>query len=492
MPSSAPPAAGLGARAARGGAVTMAGQVVRIGIQVLSVVLLARLLDPHDYGLLAMVLAVIGVGEILRDFGLSSAAIQAPELSRGQRTNLFWINTALGAVLALAVLAGAPLLAALYDEADVTPVARALAVTFLLNGMATQYRADLVRRMRFSALATSDLTAPAAALAVGVALALAGQGYWALVAQQVTQALVLLVLLGSWAHWLPRLPDRTAPVGELLRFGRNLAATQVLGYVANNADSFVIGRRFGAGDLGLYNRGYQLLTTTLSQLRAPTTTVALPVLSRLSEDTERFAQYVRRGQQTLGYTLVVGVALVAGAAEPVVRVALGEQWLATAPVLRFLAIAGAMQTLAYVGFWVYLARGLTADLFRYSTVTAVVKIACVVLGSTWGITGVAAGIAVAASFEWPLSIWWLSRRTSLPARALVLGALRILAVAALAGAAGYGATLAVHGSPVGQLALAALGLAAVYALALAVPPVRRDLQAVLAVVRTALSRRAVR
>ncbi|MGW6131952.1 lipopolysaccharide biosynthesis protein [Cellulomonas sp. NPDC055163] len=492
MSSSAPPAAGLGARAARGGAVTMAGQVVRIGIQVLSVVLLARLLDPHDYGLLAMVLAVIGVGEILRDFGLSSAAIQAPELSRGQRTNLFWINTALGAVLALAVLAGAPLLAALYDEPDVTPVARALAVTFLLNGMATQYRADLVRRMRFSALATSDLTAPAVALAVGVALALAGQGYWALVAQQVTQALVLLVMLGVWARWLPRRPDRSAPVGDLLRFGRNLAATQVLGYVANNADSFVIGRRFGAGDLGYYNRGYQLLTTTLSQLRAPTTTVALPVLSRLSDDTERFAHYVRRGQQTLGYTLVVGVALVAGAAEPVVRVALGEQWLATVPVLRFLAVAGAMQTLAYVGFWVYLARGLTADLFRYSTVTAVVKIACVVVGSTWGITGVAAGIAVAASLEWPLSIWWLSRRTPLPARALVLGALRILAVASLAAAAGYAATLAVHGSPVGQLALAALGLVVVYALGFTVPPVRRDLQAVLAVVRTALSRRAGR
>lgn len=492
MPPSAPPVAGMGARAARGGAVTMAGQVGRIGVQVLSVVLLARLLDPHDYGLLAMVVAVIGVGEILRDFGLSSAAVQAPELSRGQRTNLFWINTGLGAALALAVLLCAPLLATLYDEPEVTPVARALAVTFLLNGMATQFRADLVRRMRFTALATSDLSAPAAALGVGVGLALAGQGTWALVGQQLTQAVVLLVMLASWGRWLPGLPDRTAPVRDLLRFGRNLAATQVLGYVANNADSFLIGRRFGAGDLGLYNRGYHLLTTTLGQLRAPTTTVALPVLSRLSDDTERFSHYVRLGQLTLGYTLVVGVGVVAGAAEPVVHVALGEQWLETAPVLRFLAIAGAMQTLAYVGFWVYLARGLTGELFRYSTVTAVLKIVCVVAGSTFGITGVAAGIAIAASFEWPLSIWWLSRRTPLPARALVLGALRILAVASVAAAAGYAATVVADGSPVGQLALALLGLGVAYAVGLAVPPVRRDLRAVLAVARTALARGSAR
>ncbi|MBB2923962.1 lipopolysaccharide biosynthesis protein [Cellulomonas cellasea] len=492
MPSSAPPVAGLGARAARGGAVTMAGQLLRMGVQVLSVVILARLLDPHDYGLLAMVVAVIGVGEILRDFGLSSAAVQARELSRGQRTNLFWINTALGALLALVVLACAPLLADLYDEPQVAPIARVLAVTFLLNGMITQYRADLVRRMRFSALATSDVAAPATALGVGVALALAGQGYWALVAQQVTQGIVLLVVLVSYARWAPGLPDRTAPVGALLRFGRNLAATQVLGYVANNVDSFLIGRRFGAADLGLYNRGYHLLAMTLNQLRTPTSTVAIPVLSRLSDDTDRFAHYVRRGQLTLGYTLVVGVGLVVGAAEPVVRVALGEQWLAAAPVLQFLAVAGAMQTLAYVGYWVYLARGLTAELFRYTTVTAVLKIVCVVVGSTFGITGVAAGIAVAATLEWPLSIWWLSRRTPLPARALVLGALRILAVAFVAGAAGYAATLAVPGVPVGQLALAVLGLGVTYALGFAVPPVRRDLRAVLAVARTALARRSAR
>src|SRR5829696_6310068 len=135
----------LGRRAARGALVTLAGQAARIVVQLASVVILARLLDPGDYGVLAMVLAVVGVGEIFRDFGLSSAAVQAKDLTVAQRDNLFWINTAIGVVLAVLVFASAVPLAVLYDEPVLRDVTRVLAVTFVLNGLATQFRADLVR-----------------------------------------------------------------------------------------------------------------------------------------------------------------------------------------------------------------------------------------------------------------------------------------------------------------------------------------------------------
>ncbi len=467
----------------------MAGQVTRIGVQVLSVVLLARLLTPHDYGLLAMVLAVIGVGEILRDFGLSSAAIQSKQLTRGQRTNLAWINSGIGAGLALITFLGAPLVAAVYDEPDLAPMTRALAVTFLLNGMATQYRADLVRSLRFTRLAAADVSAPAVALGVGIALAAGGAGYWALVGQQVTQAVVLLVVLGVSAGWLPGRPDRHAPMRPFLRFGGNLVATGLVGYVANNVDSLIIGTRFGSGPLGYYNRAYQLLTTTVTQLRAPMTTVALPVLSTLQDDVHRFGDYVRRGQVVLGYTLVAAMSVAVGAAEPVVRLALGAQWLPVVPILQLLAVASGMQTLAYVGYWVYLARGLTGDLLRYSVATAVLKITCIVAGSTWGPVGVAGGIALSASLEWPLSLWWLSRRTPLPTRALGLGAIRVLLVGVLSGVAVGVVTAALDLAPVAEVAAAAGTAVAVYAVATAVPAVRRDVLDVVRVLGSARHRR---
>ncbi|OUE27396.1 lipopolysaccharide biosynthesis protein [Clavibacter michiganensis] len=476
---------GLGARAARGAIVTIGAQLIRILIQVASVVVLARLLTPTDYGLLAMVLAIIGVGEIFRDFGLSNAAIQARDLSRTQRDNLWWINAGIGLVLAALVFCAAWPLAAVFGHDELIPIAHALSLTFVFNGLATQYRASLTRSLRFRALATADVTAPAVALLVAIGGALLGWGYWALVAQQLTQTLVLLALAVGFARWIPRLPRRGEPMGPLLRFGWNMVSSQMVGYVSNNIDTFLVGLRFGAGSLGIYNRAFQLLMTPLAQIRSPLTTVAIPVLSRLADEQRRFADYVARGQLALGYTLGAGLGLVAASAVPITAVFLGPQWDSVAPILRLLAIAGIFDTLAFVGYWVYVSRGLTGDLFRFSLLSAVIKVSCILVGSSFGIVGIAAGYAAAPALCWPISLWWLSRKAPIPTRRLYMGALRIIGVVGSVSVA-TGALLAMvdTGSDVLQL-LAGVGTTAVlYALAVAlVPAVRRDVRGVLDLAR---------
>ncbi|WP_349899817.1 lipopolysaccharide biosynthesis protein [Parafrigoribacterium soli] len=475
----------LGTRAARGAATTLAAQGAKTVVQLASVVVLARLLSPHDYGLIAMVVAIIGIGEIFRDFGLSSAAIQAPELTRQQRDNLFWINAGIGVALAAIVFAGAGLLVAAYQQPELLPIAHALSLTFVFNGLATQYRAGLIRELRFMAIARADVTAPAVALLVAIGCAIAGWGYWALVWQQLTQVFVLLVMVAGAARWLPGRPRRAANMRGLLRFGWNLVASQLIGYVSNNVDSVLIGLRFGAAPLGLYNRAFQLLMTPLNQVRSPLTTVALPVLSKLTDDRRRYEEYVAAGQLALGYTLVAGLGLVASAAEPTTRLFLGEQWLAVAPVLRLFAIAGIFQTLAFVGYWVYVSRGLTAELFRYSLVSAAIKIACVLVGSTWGVLGIAIGYATAPAIAWPISLWWLSRKADISTRRLYAGAFRILALVTAIGGAAAVATFAAApwGSPA-QLAIAAAITLAGYGLAwLLLSPVRRDVAVVVDMIR---------
>jgi len=475
----------LGRRAARGAAITIGAQAARILIQVVSVVALARLLTPHDYGLVAMVVAVIGIGEIFRDFGLSSAAIQAPTLSRGQRDNLFWINSGIGLALAAAVFAGSGLLALVYDRDELVAIGHVLSLTFLLTGLTTQYRAGLVRDLRFVSLARADVAAPAVALVVSIGAALLGWGYWALVAGQLAQALVQLVMLAVAGRWLPGLPKRGEPMRGFVRFGWNLVASQLVGYLGNNLDSVIIGRLFGATSLGIYNRAFQLLMTPLGQIRSPLTTVALPVLSRLSADDRRFGDYVARGQLALGYTLVAGLGIAVSASEPITRLFLGEQWTGVAPILRLLAVAGIFQTLAFVGYWVYVARGLTGDLFRYSLVSAAIKVACIVGGSFFGVVGIAAGYAIAPAISWPISLWWLSSRTTIPTRRLYAGALRILALVMVAAAtSSVCAYSAAAWGPVAALGAAALCTVAVYAgAAWLVPPVRRDVARVLEMVR---------
>src|SRR4051794_37451198 len=139
----------LGRRAARGGVVVITGQAARISVQVATVTVMARLLTPRDYGLIAMVMSVMAVANLVRDLGLSTAAIQAESLSKLQQYNLFWINTGVGGLLSLLAVIAAPVIAWIYGEPALAPVAASLAVVFFINGMATQYRADLNRRMRF-------------------------------------------------------------------------------------------------------------------------------------------------------------------------------------------------------------------------------------------------------------------------------------------------------------------------------------------------------
>ncbi|MGY1606523.1 MULTISPECIES: lipopolysaccharide biosynthesis protein [unclassified Geodermatophilus] len=480
---------GLGRVAARGAGVTLAGQGARILLQFASVVVLARLLSPHDYGLMAVGLVVVGMGEVVRDLGLSTAAIRAPELTPRQRDGLFWVNAGAGLVLAAVVTAGAGVVADVFSQAELLPVTQALALTFVLNGLAAQYRAGLTRDLRFGAVAGADLLAQLAALAVAVVAAAAGAGYWALVAQQLTVGTVALVAVVALARWVPGRPRRGSGLRPFLRFGGGLTGTHIAYYLGNNLDTMALGLWSGPAALGIYSRGFQLLMTPLAQLRTPATTVAVPVLSRLQADPVRFGEYLRRGQLALGIPIVTALALVAGAAVPIVDIVLGARWHPVAPVLALLAVAGSAQTLSFVGFWVYLSRGLSDALLRYTAVTLVLKAACIAVGALFGVTGVAAGYAAAALVEWPLSLWWLSRLAVIPVRALLLGALRITGGAAVAGAACLLATRLATGWPAPGELTAGLGAGlAAYALTLLVPAVRADLAGVLAWGRQMLGR----
>ncbi len=479
-PEGFPGANRLASRAARGAAVTLAGQAARMFLQLASVVVLARLLVPRDYGLIAEVLVVVGVGEIFRDFGLTNAVVQARSVSRQQLQALFWISTGIGAALSVLVFAAAPLVATLFGQPDLLNMTRVLALTFTLNGLAAQYRAHLTRELRFGRLAVADVSGQAVGLAVAITLAALGAGRWALVAQQLSQLGVVLALVAVFAGWLPGRPARGAAVGGFVRMGANLAATQVIYYISNNLDTVTIGLRFSSSSLGLYNRGFQLLMSPLNQLRSPATNVALPVLAKIQDDYARAGEYLKRGQLAFGYSVVPALTVVVGASGPVVAILLGPRWVGVGPILSFLAVAAACQTLAYIGFWVYVSRGLARNLMRYTLVTLVLQAACILVGSIWGVTGVAAGYATAAVLEWPLSLTWLSRITPIPVRDLLTAAGRILGCAVPAALAAAAASVTLSGSPDAIRLVTAVGAAAaVYGVAaLLSSRVRGDLASV--------------
>ncbi|MFT3798209.1 lipopolysaccharide biosynthesis protein [Microbacterium sp.] len=416
----------LGDAAARGASITLFAQLYKAALQLVATMVLARMLSPDDFGLIAMVLSVIGISEIFRDFGLSSAAIQAKSVSTAERTNLFWANTGLGVSSAVVVAVSAPLIAMLYADARVTPVVVALAGSFVLSGMVTQYTADMSRRLMFRKMAIIEMVSPTIALGIAVVMALMGAGYWALVVQQLVSLAVLLALSVAAARWWPGVPRRDVSIRHFMKYGVALFGTQVIAYLTKNIDNIAIGVAWGATPLGYYDRAYQLLMAPLRQINAPMTRVALPVLSRVHDDPVRFERYLLRAQIVGGYVTATVFALAASLAKDIVLIVFGADWLPIVPIFTILALGGVLRAVSQISYWIFLASGHPGAQLKMYLVTRPLMILVIVAGVPWGAMGVAVGSTVAYSLHWIISLIWSCRVAGLRPRLLLMNTVRIL------------------------------------------------------------------
>jgi polysaccharide transporter, PST family len=481
----------LSRSAARGAAVTVAGQLGRLVVQVTGIVILSRLLMPSDIGVIAMVTAITGIGEVLRDVGLSQAAIQARQLNHAQRSNLFWLSTVLGALIGVIVLACAPLIAAFYGQPELIDVSRALALTFLFNGLAAQFRASLSRSLQFRKLVLVDTVPVAGGLVVAIALAYLGFGFWALVVQQIFIAFGGLALSLVLAKWLPQRPRRSAEMRPLLSFGLHLLAAQLIAYASRNIDTVVAGYRFSTSTVGIYARAFDLVMNPLALINVPSAKVATPVLARIQDDRRRFDAYLLRGQRVMLTVVLPILAFVIATADQLIDFILGPGWEAVSPVLQILAVAGAVRVAAYASYWIALSRGFARVSLFVNLMSAPLYVICVVVGSSGGIVGLAIGFTIATALSWGVGLIWYGHAANAPSLRLFTGAIVSFASVVAPGVATYfvaQASKSLGALPSLSLALATLALTYL-AIMVAVPRLRSDLVDTWAVVRLVRNRK---
>lgn len=418
-----------GRASVRSGVMSLIGRFGTTLIGLVSIAVLSRLLSPSDFGILAMATTFIALGEVFRDSGLTSAAIQAKSLSRGQRDNLWWINTGLGLAVGIAFALASPALAWFFQEPLVLWVSLALATTFIMSGATTQHRASLARDMRFTATSIADVAAAAIALIVAVVAALMGAGLWSLVIQTLVSGLFSLVAIMLIGGWLPGRYSRNVNMRGLLRFGIPMTGVAFVQYVAGNLDSILLGRLLGAEVLGAYNRAVRVARQPLNAVRSPLSVVALSTLSKQQGESHLMVRYARAGQVVLGYPLVFLAGLLAIFSTEVVSIFLGPGWGGVDTYLTLIAIGEGLNTLAMTGGWLYSATGKTRELLNYTLVSAGVRIILLlVLGFGYGATGAAAAYALAPIILWPLSLVWVGRATGLKTGSLIASSYRIVAV----------------------------------------------------------------
>lgn len=417
-----------GGMALRGGVTTLAGQVVKMIVLGVNLAVLGRLLTPADFGLVALALAVVGVAELVRDFGLSSAAIQAPHLTQVEKSNLFWLNFALGGFTAVLAVGAALPLERVLDTDNLAKVICSLAIVFLVNGIGTQFQAQLARDFRFGVLAMTDIVSQSCGLAVGVVLALQGAGFWALVILQITAAVVATVLRAVLSRWRPSWPSRSTSIRPYLRFGLNLGAAQILGYLANAAPTVALGAAQGPTSVGLYSRSAQLVNIPINQVFGPLTNVALSALSRAS-DPGRYMRAARELALWINLAGLLAFSAFAGLAPVLVPMIFGNQWGGAVHVVTILAVGAIFQGLTYPYFWVFMSLNRTADLLRYNFVTKVGLGTTAVFGSLHSTTGAAIGFATGLAISWPVCALWLRNESRIDVRGHFQQSVRLLLAA---------------------------------------------------------------
>jgi len=381
-------------KSVRGGAVTMVSQAISIGIQLASTVVLARLLSPADYGIIAMVTAITSFAGLFRDLGLSSAAIQKDKLTRAQQSNLFWLNVAMGTVLTLIVAAGAPLVVWFYAKPELYWVTVVLSANFLIGSFGSQHGAMLVRNMQFTRRAVATISGSLVTLAVAVTFAFLDYSYWALVWSTLAGATATTILLFIFSPFRPGLMSRGTGVRDMLKFGANITGFELVNYFHRNLDNILIGKFWGTDALGLYSRAYALLMFPISAIRGPINAVAFPAMSKLQNEPAAFRAYYRRITALLALLSMPLTTFLFVASGPVIELALGSPWLGAAPIFSILALTSFIQPVTSLRGLVLLSTQQGRRYFHWGIFNAVCVSIGFLCGIPWGAVGVATAYAI--------------------------------------------------------------------------------------------------
>ena len=392
-------------KSVRGGIVTIGSQGITVAVQLVSTVILARILTPEDYGTLAMVTAITAFAALFRDLGLSSAAIQKKGLTTAQQSNLFWLNVLAGTVLTAVIAACAPLVARFYGKPELLNVTLVLSLSFIITSLGTQHGAMLVRRMQFGRSSGARISGALATLGVSVVCGLRGYAYWSLVWGTLAGAIVTTLMLFVLSPFSPGLPNRGSGVRELVGFGANVTAFNFVNYFSRNLDNILIGKFVGADALGVYGRAYQLLMFPIINLRAPIQAVAFPAMSQLQDDPEELRDYYLQTTELLAFLTMPIICWMAVVSDSLIYYTLGSNWMEAAGLFRWLAVAAFIQPVTSLSGSLLMSIG---DSRRYLIIGCTVSLAvCVAffVGIFWGVTGIVISYAL---INWIVLYPWLT------------------------------------------------------------------------------------
>jgi len=373
---------------------TSGAQLVRQGAQFISTLVLARLLSPSDFGLMSMAAVVTGLAALFKDMGTASAIIQRKQISEELLSSVLWVNVVIGVFTMVSIIMISELIATFYKEPRIVPILRLLSISFVISSLGNVHQALLEKQMKFRNIAIAEIIAALLGALIGILSAFKGYGVWSLVFQSIGVTLATTLMFWLINPWIPRWSFRLKEIRSVIGYSLNLAGFNMLNYVTRNADNILIGRVWGAQELGYYNIAYRIMYYPIQSLSFVMSRVLFPLFSQHQDDNRSIKDVYMQITTFIAnvtFPLMMGMAVLS---KPFVHVVFGVQWVPASPIIAILAPVGALQSIIAPLGSVYLSKGRSDLFFKWGLGVGFVTMMAFIIGVQWKSIGVAIAYAV--------------------------------------------------------------------------------------------------
>lgn len=408
--------AALSRHAGRGAKWSLLSNLVQQVGRLAFTVVLARIIGPRDFGIVAQAIIYVGFVHLLLDQGFGAALIQKRRLEERDIGSVVWLNLVASVVMVGATILLAPAIARFFQTPEVASVLRVMSIAVLIYGLSVVPLSLMNRNLRFRIMAMIDVVSVVVGGVTGVVVAIAGAGYWAVVAQTLVSAscsLIGLLLLTG----VPPMSASWRSLRSLMGFSLNLFGARVVQYSGTNTDNILVGRFLGPVDLAFYALSYRMLTLPIQTFGRMVNQVAFPIFSRFQDEPERIRDWFLLSTRATALFTYPALALALVLVPDLVPLVMGERWEPAVVPMQLFTIVAFRVIVSKLAGPVFMAVGMTKFVLRLSIVEVLLIVAGCAVGLQWGLVGVAAGYAVARYLSGPLIVAGLKRAIPLKGRA---------------------------------------------------------------------------
>lgn len=425
------------------------------GVQFIVGIVLARILAPEQFGLLAMAMVFVAIGTGVTDAGFSSAVIQRQNLTQRDLSSVFYFNLFLGLLTAGFIWLVAPEIAGFYRMEELTNIVRVIAIAILLNALGQIHLSQLSKALKFRSILLASFPAICISGIVAIYLALTGWGVWALVVKALLQQTLTTTFLWLTSPWRPTMEFSSKSILSMLPYGSRLAVSGFLDRVFQNIYVLVIGRAFSAVDVGFYQRANQFKQIGAQNISGIVGRVMFPVYSTIQGDPVRLKRVFEKSLTLLALITFPLMALMAGIAESMILVLIGEPWLPAVPFLQILCIAGALYPIHSANLSILKALGHSKLFLRLEIIKKVLILAILMVTIHHGIIAILWGQVFFSFIALWINAYYSRRFIAMSYREQVMACKMGVSLAIIVGGAAFtiSAALSLH-----QVTILALSL----------------------------------